>query len=187
MDGSLLLCQWRDQVILGLKALYNTGYGGFKTGRMSRRKCVSSFLIGNDCYPICLIREVLVVNNLVALILWHKVIALTPPSKLKEEIQRTILELFWVGKPLVKAANLKEDTSSPRWTLSVNRLLKDSFLTSKMGRYCALLLRKAGQMLLDIRFSCSSPKMWNMHDSNHSTPLYCRPGSFDKYTYIHDR
>ena len=50
--------------------------------------------------------RVLVANNLVASTLWHKLIALTPPRGLIEEIQRAILDFFWSGKHWIRASAL---------------------------------------------------------------------------------
>uniref|UniRef100_A0A671WHQ0 Reverse transcriptase domain-containing protein n=1 Tax=Sparus aurata TaxID=8175 RepID=A0A671WHQ0_SPAAU len=50
--------------------------------------------------------RVLVTNGLVASTLWHKLMVLTPPKGLVDEIQRAILDFFWSGKHWVRAAAL---------------------------------------------------------------------------------
>ncbi len=50
--------------------------------------------------------RVLVVNNLVASTLWHRLITLTSPRDLIEDIQRAILDFFWSGKHWIQAAVL---------------------------------------------------------------------------------
>ena len=42
--------------------------------------------------------RVLAANHLVASTLWHKLIVLTPPRGLIENIQSAILDIFWSGK-----------------------------------------------------------------------------------------
>lgn len=50
--------------------------------------------------------RVLVANNLVASILWHKVIVLEPPGELICNIQRKIVDIFWSGEHWTRAAVL---------------------------------------------------------------------------------
>ncbi|KAK0136189.1 Transposon TX1 uncharacterized protein [Merluccius polli] len=50
--------------------------------------------------------RVLVANNLVTSTLWHRLIVLPPPRSLIEEVQRTIVNLFWSGQHWIRAAAL---------------------------------------------------------------------------------
>lgn len=47
--------------------------------------------------------RVLVANNLVASMLWHKFAALDPPEATVREIQRRILDFFWCGQHWIRA------------------------------------------------------------------------------------
>uniref|UniRef100_A0A4W6F6F5 Reverse transcriptase domain-containing protein n=1 Tax=Lates calcarifer TaxID=8187 RepID=A0A4W6F6F5_LATCA len=118
---ALLLGQWRDRAVPflpgglkwereGLKVLgVFLGTEGYKLrnwegmreevcARLSRWK----WLLPQLSYR----GRVLVVNNLVASTLWHKLIPLTPPRGFIEDIQRTILDFFWSGKHWIRAAAL---------------------------------------------------------------------------------
>uniref|UniRef100_A0A3B3DKH2 Reverse transcriptase domain-containing protein n=1 Tax=Oryzias melastigma TaxID=30732 RepID=A0A3B3DKH2_ORYME len=48
----------------------------------------------------------LVANNLVASMLWHKLLVLCPPTNLLNDIQRSILDFFWNGKHWIRAPAL---------------------------------------------------------------------------------
>lgn len=50
--------------------------------------------------------RVLVANNLVASTLWHRLVTLTPPRDLIEDIQKDILNFFWSGKHWIRSAVL---------------------------------------------------------------------------------
>ena len=48
----------------------------------------------------------MVINNLVAAILWHKLVVLTPPGGLLKEVQRVLIDSFWSGQHWLRAAVL---------------------------------------------------------------------------------
>lgn len=50
--------------------------------------------------------RVLVVNNLAASILWHRLVVLEPPDELIRRIQRTFVNFFWSGEHWIRAAAL---------------------------------------------------------------------------------
>ena len=50
--------------------------------------------------------RVLVANNLIASMLWHRLVILPPPPGLIEEIQRALVNFFWSGQHWIKAAAL---------------------------------------------------------------------------------
>ena len=50
--------------------------------------------------------RVLVINNLVASTLWHRLAVLPPPRGLIDHIQRTLIDFFWSGKHWIRAAAL---------------------------------------------------------------------------------
>jgi len=50
--------------------------------------------------------RVLVVNNLAASILWHRLMVLEPPDELICRIQRTFVNFFWSGEHWIRAAAL---------------------------------------------------------------------------------
>ncbi|MBN3281143.1 YTX2 protein, partial [Polyodon spathula] len=50
--------------------------------------------------------RVLVINNLVASSLWHKLVCLDPPQGLVKEIQSVLLEFFWSGRHSLRPAVL---------------------------------------------------------------------------------
>ncbi len=50
--------------------------------------------------------RVLVINNLVASMLWHKVMVLNPPKALITSVQKIILDFFWSGYHWIRAAAL---------------------------------------------------------------------------------
>lgn len=50
--------------------------------------------------------QVLIVNNLVASTLWHRLIVLPPPRGLVEEIQRAIVDFFWSRHHWLRSAVL---------------------------------------------------------------------------------
>ena len=118
---ALLVGQWRDQtvpslpgglewgkeglkvlgVFLGTEGFQNKNWEGVKEkvcARLSKWK----WLLPQLSYR----GRVLVANNLVASTLWHRLIALTPPRGLMEDIQRVILDFFWSGRHWIRAAAL---------------------------------------------------------------------------------
>ena len=50
--------------------------------------------------------RVLIINNLVASALWHKMTVLEPPRTLIKEIQQKLVDFFWSGQHWIKAAAL---------------------------------------------------------------------------------
>ncbi|MBN3285380.1 YTX2 protein, partial [Polyodon spathula] len=50
--------------------------------------------------------RVVVINNLVASMLWHRLVCLDPPPRLINDIQRVLLEFFWSGHHWLKPAVL---------------------------------------------------------------------------------
>lgn len=50
--------------------------------------------------------RVLVCNNLVASLLWHKMMILEPPEDLVRKIQKWLVDFFWSGQHWLKAAVL---------------------------------------------------------------------------------
>ena len=48
----------------------------------------------------------LVVNNLVASMLWHRFSVLPPPASMVRDIQRTLVDFFWTGQHWIRAAAL---------------------------------------------------------------------------------
>lgn len=50
--------------------------------------------------------RVLVINNLVASMLWHKFMVLNPPKALFQSLQKKMLDFFWSGCHWVRAAVL---------------------------------------------------------------------------------
>lgn len=50
--------------------------------------------------------QTLIVNNLAAATLWHRLIVLPPPRGLVEELQRTVVSFFWSGLHWLRAAVL---------------------------------------------------------------------------------
>uniref|UniRef100_A0A3Q3ERM5 Reverse transcriptase domain-containing protein n=1 Tax=Labrus bergylta TaxID=56723 RepID=A0A3Q3ERM5_9LABR len=120
-SGALLVGEWRDQAVPslpgglewgreGLKVLgVYLGTEGFKSKNWEgvREKVCARLSKWKWLLPQLSYRgRVLVVNNLVASTLWHRLVALTPPRGLVEDIQRAILDFFWSGKHWVQAAVL---------------------------------------------------------------------------------
>ena len=104
--------------------------------------------------------RVLVVNNLVASMLWHKLIVLPPPRGLMEEIQRLIIDFFWAGHHWIRAAALYlpveeggqglMDISSRIWAFRLEvgqRILYDC--EARWLSTARLILRKAGRLGYD--------------------------------------
>lgn len=50
--------------------------------------------------------RVLVINNLVASMLWHKFLVVNPPNALIASLQIVITDFFWSGHQRIKAAAL---------------------------------------------------------------------------------
>ena len=50
--------------------------------------------------------RVLIVNNLVASSLWHRLIVLVPPPGLLKDVQRRLVDFFWSGQHWLRAAAL---------------------------------------------------------------------------------
>ena len=50
--------------------------------------------------------RVLVINNLVASMLWHTFSVLPPPVSLVQEVQKILVDFFWTGQHWVRAAAL---------------------------------------------------------------------------------
>ncbi|KAJ3610843.1 hypothetical protein NHX12_022933 [Muraenolepis orangiensis] len=82
---ALLLGRWREQVVPSLPGGLQWETEGLKMSYRGR---------------------VLVTNTLVASTLWHRLMALTPPRNLMEDIQREIVDIFWSGRHWVHAAAL---------------------------------------------------------------------------------
>uniref|UniRef100_A0A8D3BRM1 Reverse transcriptase domain-containing protein n=1 Tax=Scophthalmus maximus TaxID=52904 RepID=A0A8D3BRM1_SCOMX len=102
----------------------------------------------------------LVVNNLVASTLWHKLIALTPPRGLIEEVQRSIVDFFWSGKHWIRAAALYLPVAEGGQGLiniqariaSFRLQSAQKLLFNCVPRWCdtaRLLLRRAGRLGYD--------------------------------------
>ena len=88
-------------LFLGTEGFQNKNWEGVKEkvdARLSRWKWVLPQLSYRG--------RVLVANNLVDSTLWHRLIALTPPRGLMEDVQRVILDFFWSGRHWVRAAAL---------------------------------------------------------------------------------
>ncbi len=49
--------------------------------------------------------RVLVINNLVASTLWHKLMVVEPPEELVTSIQKKLVDFFWDGKHWIRAHN----------------------------------------------------------------------------------
>ncbi len=50
--------------------------------------------------------RVLVINNLAASTLWHKLMVVEPPEELVTSIQKRLVDFFWDGKHWIRAAQL---------------------------------------------------------------------------------
>ncbi len=51
-------------------------------------------------------RRVLVINNLAASTLWHKLMVVEPTEELVTSIQKRLVDFFWDGKHWIRAAQL---------------------------------------------------------------------------------
>ncbi|KAI4891759.1 hypothetical protein NFI96_005207 [Prochilodus magdalenae] len=104
--------------------------------------------------------RVLIINNLVASTLWHRLAVLNPPAGLLADIQRRLVEFFWSGQHWLKAAVLYLPTHEGGQGLidlesrvtafrlkAVQRLLYRPDLPWRETAH--VLLRKAGNMGLD--------------------------------------
>lgn len=104
--------------------------------------------------------RVLIANNLIASMLWHKLMVVDPPGMLIDEIQRWIVNFFWSGQHWLRAAVLYlpvqeggQGLIDIRARVTVFRLQAVQHLLYHkndgwMKLMCALL-RKAGQIGLD--------------------------------------
>ncbi|MGH0142662.1 UNVERIFIED_CONTAM: hypothetical protein FKN15_069841 [Acipenser sinensis] len=103
----------------------------------------------------------LIINNLVASTLWHRLVCLEPPQGLMEEVQKVMLDFFWDGLhwlrkgvlylPREKGGQGVMDVSSRVSAFrlqSVQRLLYGPDSLSWRLLACALL-RRAGALQLD--------------------------------------
>ncbi|KAJ3586646.1 hypothetical protein NHX12_013042 [Muraenolepis orangiensis] len=120
-SSALLLGHWRDQVVPclpgglqwekeGLKMLgVILGTEDFKAKNWEgvKEKVCSLLSKCKWLLPQMSYRgRVLVANTLVASTLWHRLMALTPPRNLMEDIQREIVDFFWSGRHWVCGAAL---------------------------------------------------------------------------------
>lgn len=67
-----------------------------RTGRMLSTNWRIRWISGHGCSPRCLRGRVLVINNLVASVLWHWLICLDPPSSgLLSQLHSKLINFFW--------------------------------------------------------------------------------------------
>lgn len=110
---------------------------------------------------LCYRGRALIINNLVASTLWHRLVCLEPPQGLLEEVQKVMLDFFWDGLhwlrkgvlylPREKGGQGVMDVSSRVSAFrlqSVQRLLYGPDSLSWRLLACALL-RRAGALQLD--------------------------------------
>uniref|UniRef100_A0A4W5P160 Reverse transcriptase domain-containing protein n=1 Tax=Hucho hucho TaxID=62062 RepID=A0A4W5P160_9TELE len=104
--------------------------------------------------------RVLVVNNLAASILWHKLIVLNPPDELIREIQRVLVNFFWNGQHWLRESvlylqlseggqglmDIKSKVAAFRLQI-VQRLLYNQ--PQNWTKIACALLKRVGRMNLD--------------------------------------
>ena len=123
--------------------------------------------------------RVLVINNLVASSLWHKLQVLVPPPGLLEALQRLLVDFFWSGHHWLRAAvlylpvaeggqgliHIKSRTAAFRLQAAQKLLYGCAICWSAPAR---LILRKAGRLGLDKQLF-----LMNSHcDLTGITPFY---------------
>ncbi|KAI4900412.1 hypothetical protein NFI96_009713, partial [Prochilodus magdalenae] len=88
-------------VFLGSTAFQQRNWEGM-LDKVSARLSKWSWLLPRLSYR----GRVLVVNNLAASMLWHRMMVLEPPGELIREIQRKMVAFFWSGQHWIRAAVL---------------------------------------------------------------------------------
>lgn len=124
--------------------------------------------------------RVLVINNLVAASLWHKLQIMVPPTGFLEEIQRLVVDFFWSGRHWKKEALLYLPVTEGGQGLIdiISRVAgfrlqaAKRFLYGTSARWmdiAEMLLRKAGKLGLDKQLFLMEPPT---HGFNELPPFY---------------